>query len=214
MPDFSFERDEFVCGLDEVGRAPLAGPVVAACVFVFPEKRNHGVWRDVKDSKALTKKRREDLCPQIKEHVAWAIAEASAREIENINIIQATFLAMKRAYLAMCRDFDLTIKTALIDGNLAPALPCATQAIVKGDSKSVSIAAASILAKVYRDNLMADLAREHNHYGWERNVGYPTAEHMAAIDKHGITDHHRRSFAPVRNFMEFGVTKGQLGFRL
>ena len=129
------------------------------------------------------------------------------REIENINIVQASFLAMKRAYEAKGQMAGL----ALIGEHIVPKdFPCATKAVIKGDAKSVSIAAASIIAKVHRDEMMGRLAEAHPHYGWERNVGYPTPEHMAAIDAHGITDYHRRTFAPVQNYVEFGTTQRQM----
>lgn len=229
MPDFHLENasENIVCGFDEVGRAPLAGPVVAACVFVPKEKYELPLWREVNDSKLVPAEKREALSLEIKTHAIWAIAEASVEEVENLNIVQASFLAMRRA-------FDITMSSlrkqgsgklnqpdsrfgrndvlALVDGNLAPKLPCPVHAIVKGDQKSVSIAAASIIAKVYRDDLMSKLAEIHPHYGWERNAGYPTPEHLASIGRHGITAHHRKTFAPIRNFIEFGHIKRQLRF--
>lgn len=212
MPDFSIELslDGHVCGLDEVGRAPLAGPVVAACVYILPEKRREDIWTHVNDSKMLSRERREALCGEIRAQSFWAVGEACPREIEELNIVHASFLAMKRAYRAMCREFSLTMHTALIDGHITPEFPCGTKAVIKGDAKCVSIAAASILAKVHRDRLMAKHARKHASYGWERNVGYGTPEHLRAIDAHGVTDHHRRTFAAVRNYVEFGATRIQL----
>ena len=213
MPDFFFE-DQIngpVCGLDEVGRAPLAGPVVAACVFIPADKTELPLWHKVNDSKKIARAMREKLSAAIQESCHFSIAEACPREVEEHNIVQSSFLAMHRAFKAMYENFGTDISAALIDGHIKPAaFPCPAQPIVKGDSKSVSIAAASILAKVYRDRLMAELAQEHNHYGWERNAGYPTTEHLEAIDKYGITIHHRRNFAPVRNFMEFGSVKRQM----
>jgi ribonuclease HII len=211
-PDFSFEKaiPGNVCGLDEVGRAPVAGPVVAACVFVLEDKTRKKIWREVNDSKIIPWEKREALAVEIKEHSAWAIGEASIEEIETINIVQASFLAMNRAYEAMQKVFTVEIVTALIDGHIAPKMPCPTKCIVKGDSKSVSIAAASIIAKVYRDDLMAKLGEEHPHYGWEHNAGYPTKKHLNAIQAHGITRFHRKTFTPVRNFIEFGTIEPQL----
>lgn len=209
MPDFELEKAHggIVCGLDEVGRAPLAGPVVAACVYIQDQSLRKKIWRDVNDSKVLTAEKRKVLALEIKENCAWSLGEACMREIESINIVQASFLAMKRAYESMGQMAGL----ALIDGHIVPKdFPCATKAVIKGDAKSVSIAAASIIAKVHRDEMMSKLAEAHPHYGWERNVGYPTPEHMAAIDAHGITDYHRRTFAPVQNYVEFGTTQRQM----
>ena len=214
MPDFTLEEEcakEYggdVCGLDEVGRAPLAGPVVAACVFIPPGKRDLKIWRQVDDSKLLKAQTRRDMMDEIKAHCLWGIAECCPREIEQMNIVQASLEAMRRAYQMMGQVCSL----ALIDGNQKPSFPCSVLTVVKGDQKSVSIAAASIIAKVYRDGLMARLAQDHPHYGWERNVGYPTPEHLKAIDAHGLTDHHRKTFAPVRNFLEIGTVQRQLKF--
>lgn len=206
-PDFSFERqyDGHVFGCDEVGRAPLAGPVVAAAVHIPPEYYDLPLWDHVNDSKKISKKKRETLFEHIQTHCHWGIAESSPREVESINIVQASFLAMERALMSAfdSKNSELTSTLALIDGHIKPrSFPCATQTIVKGDSKSVSIAAASILAKVYRDRLMAKLARAHPYYGWERNAGYPTKEHLSAIETHGVTDHHRTTFGPVKAYLD------------
>ena len=182
-PDFSIEKsiDGHVCGLDEVGRAPLAGPVVAACVFIEDANARKKIWREVNDSKVLSVGKREALAFKIKEHAVWAIAEASHIEIETLNIVQASFLAMRRAF-GQCFTQPVTI-TALIDGHIIPReFPCPAKAIIKGDGKSVSIAAASIIAKVYRDALMKKLAEEHPHYGWERNAGYAIGQHQCPRD--------------------------------
>jgi len=214
-PDFSLEKKAggLVCGLDEVGRAPLAGPVVAACVYIPEENRRKHIWRKVNDSKLLPRKDREALFEDIKAHSLYAVAESSAREIESLNIVHASFLAMTRAYEEVASGLEtVEIEIALIDGHIAMPLPCHTEAIIKGDSKSVSIAAASILAKVTRDRLMTGLAREHPHYGWESNAGYPTKDHLEGIRQHGITDHHRKTFASVRDFIECGHIKRQLSF--
>lgn len=199
-PDLSFETalglGRRVCGIDEVGRGPLAGPVVAAAVVLPPEGLPSDIARAINDSKALSRAVREDLEPAIRAHaLAWALAEASAAEIDALNIHKATLLAMARAYAALTGEPPAV---ALIDGKFTPELPCQAQAIVKGDSRSLSIAAASIIAKVARDNEMTRLAALHPHYGWERNAGYPTPEHLAALARHGVTEHHRVSFAPVR----------------
>lgn len=208
MPDFQYENahNGKTCGCDEVGRAPLAGPVTAACVYIPPESLALPLWQEVNDSKKLTKKKREDLTTLIKQHAHWGIGEASVIETDAINIVQASFLAMTRAYEQMNHPTTL----ALIDGNLTPkSFPCDTQTIIKGDTKSVSIAAASIIAKTHRDHLMGTLAQQHPHYGWENNAGYPTRQHLEGINTHGITQHHRKSFAPVKNFIEFGTTQRQ-----
>ncbi len=207
-PDFTLENTHngTVCGLDEVGRGPLAGPVVAACVYIPEEKRCLDFVPDIRDSKKLSKPKLERLFELISEHFTFGIAEISPQEIDEINILQASLKAMENAYSQLSKPPD----HALIDGNHIPKnMPCSTQAVIKGDNKSVSIAAASILAKVTRDRLMTKLAEQHPHYGWERNVGYPSREHLDAIDAHGITPHHRRSYAPVRNFLEHGSTKTQ-----
>lgn len=201
-PDFSREDISLgvVCGIDEAGRGPLAGPVYAACVFVPPEKRLYPVWKDVRDSKKLTPLRRDDLFAIIQGQSCFGIGRASAQEIDQVNILQATYLAMQRAYAAMLENFpSYQVDLALIDGNRGPQLPCPISPVVKGDALSVSIAAASILAKVSRDREMTTLHDEFPMYGWKENAGYGTPEHMSALDKFGLTPHHRLSFAPVKN---------------
>lgn len=185
-----------VCGIDEVGRGPLAGPVVTACAYIPQDKLAHPVWRQVTDSKKLSPAKRGYLFEIIKHQCVYAVAEASAEEIDALNIHHATLLAMKRAFEAM-RDIA-DVRLALIDGKFAPALACRTQTVVKGDATSLSIAAASILAKVTRDRMMLQLHEEFPHYGWATNAGYGTAEHMEGIAAHGITPHHRKSFAPCK----------------
>ena len=198
LPDDSLERAaraagySVIAGVDEVGRGPLCGPVTAAAVILdwaaLPEGLN--------DSKRLSAARRADLDAAIRDSARFAIAHASVAEIDDLNILQASHLAMRRALQALSADF------ALIDGNLLPRdLPCPAQAVVKGDARSLSIAAASILAKVARDKIMAELASEHPGYGWERNAGYASAEHLAALARLGPTPHHRRSFAPIRKML-------------
>lgn len=186
-----------VCGIDEVGRGPLAGPVVTACAYIPPEKLGHPVWAAVNDSKKLSAQKRDYLFEIIKDQCVFAVAEASAEEIDTLNIHHATLLAMKRAFDRM-RGNAMAVELTLVDGKFAPPLSCRTQTVVKGDATSLSIAAASILAKVTRDRMMASLHEEFPHYGWATNAGYGTAEHMAGIAAHGITPHHRRSFAPCR----------------
>ena len=203
-PDFSLE-DQFdgpVCGLDEVGRGPLAGPVVAAAVVIPASVRAMDFIPHIRDSKKLGKKMLANLYAEITSHCQWGVVEISPQEIDKINIFQASLKAMREALHLL----DLP-QAALVDGKHIPQnMPCSAEAVIKGDSKSVSIAAASIIAKVTRDKIMCDLHEQHPHYGWNTNVGYPSQQHRDAIDAHGVTVHHRRSFAPVRNFLEFGMT--------
>lgn len=201
MPDFSMEDeyDGLACGLDEVGRGPLAGPVVAACVYIAPERRDLPFVTEIRDSKKLSRAKLDLLYEQICGHFSFGVAACSPGEIDDLNILWASMRAMERAYEAM----PAPLPYALVDGNRLPrALPCAARAVVKGDGLSVSIAAASIVAKVTRDRMMEALAKEHPCYGWERNVGYPTREHLEAIQNYGVTEYHRKSFGPVRKFLE------------
>ena len=182
--------DGLVCGVDEAGRGPLAGPVVAAAVILDPQRPVEGL----NDSKKLSAKRREALAVAIRERaLAWAVAEASVEEIDRINILQASFLAMRRAV----EGLTLRPEKALIDGNRCPALDCPAEAIVGGDGKVASIAAASILAKTVRDAGMLELHAEFPMYGFDRHMGYPTAFHLQALREHGPSRVHRRSYAPV-----------------
>jgi ribonuclease HII len=195
-PDFSREDPNLgiVAGIDEAGRGPLAGPVVAASLYVPPENRQHPVWKEVHDSKKLTPIKREILFPIICSQAVFGIGLARADEIDELNILQATFLAMRRAIEHM----NLIPHIVLIDGNrLPPHLPCHGQTLVRGDSLSVSIAAASILAKVTRDRLMTELHTDFPAYGWDRNAGYGTPEHLTALEAYGPCPHHRKSFAPI-----------------
>jgi ribonuclease HII len=183
--------DGRVAGIDEAGRGPLAGPVVAAAVILDASRPIAGL----NDSKKLTDKARERLAIEIRDKaLAWAVAEASAAEIDRINILQATFLAMRRALDALAHAPE----RAVVDGNkVPPGLSCPGEAIVQGDGKIAAIAAASILAKTWRDGLMRQLALAHPQYGFDRHMGYPTAAHFAALAEHGPCCAHRRSFAPV-----------------
>ncbi len=192
-----FDAGKIICGVDEVGRGPLAGPVVAAAV-ILPRNLPHAILSKLQDSKKLSLVQREKLFQPILDSCRTSIAEASVEEIDSINILQASMLAMRRAV----EGLNVTIDMALIDGNRCPKLTCPAEAIVKGDSKSPSIAAASIIAKVTRDRMMARLAEEHPGYGWESNAGYGTAEHLHALQTLGVTRWHRRSFAPVREQMD------------
>lgn len=180
-----------VAGIDEAGRGPLAGSVVAAAVILDPAHPIDGL----NDSKKLSEAARRRLAVEIREKaLAWAVAEASAAEIDRINILQATFLAMRRAVEGLA----LAPMHARVDGNkVPPGLPCSGEAVVKGDGKVAAIAAASILAKTYRDASMRELALAYPQYGFERHMGYPTAAHLAALRTHGPCPQHRRSFAPV-----------------
>lgn len=197
-PDFTHETAAllhgatFVVGVDEVGRGPLCGPVTAAAVRLDPARIPQGLA----DSKTLSLAKREKLFADLKEVAQIAVAHASVDEIDSLNILRASHLAMERAVTALGADF------ALIDGNLIPRnLPCRAEAIVKGDAKSLSIAAASICAKVTRDRIMVDLAQQYPGYGWEMNAGYPTKAHLQALLNLGVTPVHRRSFKPVHNIL-------------
>lgn len=193
-----------VCGMDEVGRAPLAGPVTAACVYIPEDLYDDPVWADVTDSKRLSRMKREALYETLSDMVVFSVASASVDEIVQHNIHHASLLAMKRAFSEMCERYALKVNLALVDGKHAPQLNCPHQTVVKGDSRSKSIAAASILAKVKRDRLMARLHDDFPDYGWESNVGYPTAQHRQAIQECGPCIHHRRSFSGVREYLEPG----------
>jgi len=183
-----------VCGVDEVGRGPLAGPVVAAAVVLNPERVPEGL----NDSKKRTEKKREHLYDLIHENaLAVMIAQASVEEIDRINILEASMLAMRRAVEGLA----LKPAGALVDGNRSPGLNMPTRTLIKGDGRSLSIAAASIVAKVFRDRLMKNLAEEHPGYGWEQNAGYGVPKHLAALKLVGVTPHHRRSFAPIRQIL-------------
>lgn len=180
-----------MCGVDEAGRGPLAGPVVAAAVILDPSRHFDGL----NDSKKLSAKKREALVDAIKSAaVAWCVAEASVEEIDRLNILHATFLAMRRAV----EGLQIAPTLALIDGNkVPPGLACAGEAVVQGDGKVASIAAASILAKTHRDALMLALDADYPQYGFRQHMGYPTAAHLAALHAHGASPIHRRSFGPV-----------------
>lgn len=183
-----------IAGVDEVGRGPLAGPVTAAAVVLDMAQLPVGL----NDSKKLSAKRRASLAQEIWATAEVSVAEASVEEIDSINILKASHLAMERAVAAL----DPAPDYLLIDGNLIPkGLEILAEAVVKGDGKSVSIAAASIIAKEARDSLMVDLAQQFPGYGWERNAGYPSKQHREALVELGVTPHHRRSFKPVHNIL-------------
>ena len=197
-PDLSLETacgaGAIVCGVDEVGRGPLAGPVMAAAVVLPPGGLPEAIASRIHDSKKLTARAREELAPLIRQHaLAVCVAEASVAEIDEINILQAALLAMCRAV----EGLSVTPTHALVDGNKAPKLPCVVQTVVKGDSTSLSIAAASIVAKVERDRVMMDLHAQFPDFAWDRNAGYPSPAHLAALKRWGATPHHRTTFGPV-----------------
>jgi ribonuclease HII len=181
-----------VCGVDEVGRGPLAGPVLA-CAVCLPVDTPRKVTRRLKDSKQVEREEREELAAILCERVVYGIGQADVEEIDRINILRASHLAMLRAYEAL----PSRPAYALVDGNQPPNLPCPITCIIGGDGISLSIAAASIIAKVARDKIMRELAVTHPVYGWETNVGYSTRDHLTALQQHGPTPHHRRSFRPV-----------------
>ena len=182
--------DGLVCGCDEAGRGPLAGPVVAAAVILDPQNPVSGL----NDSKKLSAKRREALAIEIRARaLAWSVAEASVEEIDRINILQASMLAMQRAV----EGLTIRPEKALVDGNRCPALACPVEAVVGGDGKVASIAAASILAKTVRDAGMLLLHADYPMYGFDRHMGYPTAFHLQALREHGASPVHRHSYAPV-----------------
>ena len=189
-----WQPEGLICGVDEAGRGPLAGPVVAAAVILDPQQPIAGL----NDSKKLTAARRAALAVEIREKaLAWALAEASALEIDRINILQASLLAMQRAVSGL----SLVPEKALVDGNKCPVLACPVEAIVGGDGKLAAIAAASILAKTVRDAQMQELHVLYPQYGFDRHKGYPTALHLAALREHGISPVHRRSYGPVAQLM-------------
>jgi ribonuclease HII len=189
----------WVCGVDEAGRGPLVGAVVAGAVVLDPNNPIEGL----KDSKKLTAARREYLYEQIMEKSkAWGVGEASPAEIDEINILQATMLAMRRAIEDLAIRLGTWPNKALIDGNRCPELPIDAEAIVKGDAKEPAISAASIVAKVTRDRQMMALHDLHPEYGFAQHMGYPTEAHFAALKQYGACDQHRRSFSPVRKALE------------
>ena len=200
QPDFSFETAAQqrgfarIAGVDEVGRGPLAGPVVAAAVVLDPARIPAGL----NDSKKLTAAKRDALYDQIMQYADVCIAEATVAEIDAHNILRASHIAMVRAVQGLAAAPDYL----LIDGNQTPrGLTILSETVIKGDGRSVSIAAASIVAKVWRDRHMVDLAQQYPGYGWDKNAGYPTAAHKSALINLGVTPHHRRSFKPVHNIL-------------
>ena len=198
IKEYKWDQNAFICGVDEVGRGPLAGPVIACAVILNPDNIPEGL----NDSKKLSAKKRAILNDEIKLHArAISLGEASVAEIEDINILQASMLAMRRAVSGL----KLVPVAALVDGNRDPiftkpdGLICET--LVKGDARSLSIAAASIIAKQYRDQLMSDYAKDYPQYGWDRNAGYGVKAHLEALNRVGISPHHRKTFAPIAKLL-------------
>jgi ribonuclease HII len=202
MPSFRYELlcEGRVAGIDEAGRGPLAGPVVAAAV-ILPRRLPRTLARDVDDSKKLNLAERERLDVEIRGCAMVGVGEASVAEIDSINILQAAFLAMRRALAQLTVLPDL----ALVDGNQHPGLSVPCQMVIGGDGIHLSIAAASIVAKVVRDRMMVALAETHPEYGWHSNVGYGTLAHRNALKRFGPTPHHRTTFAPVRECLAISI---------
>ena len=210
MPDFKFE-DEYkgiVCGIDEAGRGPWVGNVVAGAVIILDRNLPQELLKNLDDSKKLSKSKREFLYELLRQaekdgKIKIGIGEASAQEIDQYNILQATFMAMSRATNQLGINPDM----ALIDGNRVPkAFPCPVVSIIKGDARSYSISAASIIAKVWRDRELEKLAEKYPYYGFEHNAGYGTKDHIEGIKKYGLIAEHRKSYKPIKEFLEAGNT--------
>ena len=207
MPDFSLEESlglstsAVIVGVDEVGRGPLAGPVTAAAVFVDRQKITLDLLTKIDDSKKISQKKHATISKQIESIAIIGIGWASSGEIDQLNILEATMLAMQRAISSLRKQIISDPDYILIDGNKVPRLDFPSKAIVRGDEKSISIAAASIVAKNKRDAFMTSLSKLYPGYGWEKNAGYGTGEHLAAIEREGITVHHRRSFKPIAKYL-------------
>lgn len=198
VADFSIENEictEFIAGVDEAGRGPLCGPVVAAAV-IFPN-RDIKIPVVIRDSKKMSAHQRALAYDWITKNTIWATGQCSPAEIDELNILWASMRAMERAVASL----SCAPEICLIDGNRVPK-NLRGRAVIKGDAKSLSIAAASIIAKETRDKIMHDLSQKFPEYGWDKNAGYPTAEHLSAIEKYGVTEHHRRTFGPVKKAIE------------
>ena len=200
VPDFEIEKNcgyKIIAGVDEAGRGPLCGPVVAGAV-VF-KKYDFDDMPIIRDSKQMTAKQREIAYDWIVNNpdIVWSVAQCSAAEIDELNILRASLTAMKRAVAGL----DVTAEYCLVDGNKMPDKMNGC-AVVKGDARSLSIAAASIVAKVTRDRIMHDLAQKFPQYAWDKNAGYPTAQHLAAIEKYGVNEHYRKSYGPVKKVLK------------
>lgn len=197
-PSFNLENESgypVVAGLDEAGRGPLCGPVVAGAV-VFP-KRDIEIPVIIQDSKKMTPKQRAKAYDWIVDNTIWAVGQCSPSEIDELNILWASMLAMKRAY----DNLKCQVDFCLVDGNRVPE-GLQGLAVVKGDAKSVSIAAASIIAKETRDKIMTELSVQYPQYEWNKNAGYPTSSHLQAIEKYGINQHYRKTFGPIKERMK------------
>lgn len=208
MPDWKIEDGHrgLICGIDEAGRGPWAGPVVAGAAVFLTREVSPELLAQLNDSKKLSAKKREYLYELLRQeeqagHILCGIGKASAAEIDELNILQATFMAMRRAVENLPQKPDI----ALIDGNRLPKdFPCANECFIGGDGRSYSIAAASILAKVYRDRLMSEMAKQYPHYGFEKNAGYGTKAHIEGLRQYGVTPQHRRSYRPIKEFLAIG----------
>lgn len=198
-PDFSIENDLvknlgkslcLIAGIDEAGRGPLAGPVVASCVVLDPKNHN----QNLNDSKKLSPKLRREIFLDLKKSAKFGIGIIDEKIIDQVNILNATKLAMKAAFEDLCQKYQLNVDHVLVDGNFIPNINCDAKAIIKGDQKSLSIAAASIIAKETRDEIMKNLDEQFPVYNWKKNQGYPTKEHYEAIKNFGVSKYHRQSF--------------------
>ena len=207
MPNWDEENkySGLIAGIDEAGRGPWAGPVVAGAVVFYTREINPFLLNYLNDSKKLSAKKREELYALLEQEarnnrLSYGIGEASAAEIDRLNILQATFLAMRRALEKLPQLPDI----AIIDGNRNPKdFPCPSTTVIKGDAKSYSVAAASIMAKVYRDHYMAKLAEKYPYYGFEKNAGYGTKAHINGLKEHGIIEGvHRKSYKPIQEFLQ------------
>lgn len=207
MPDFSYETEAngFVIGFDEVGCGPWAGPVVAGAALLIFDKIPSSLVSQIDDSKKLTRLRRQKIYNLIQEGQGdfcfTATGQASLKEIEQLNIRQASFLAMQRAADALSLPIDISPTLALVDGRIKPVLSYPVLCIPKGDSLSLSIAVASIVAKVTRDQFMKNIARHYPDYGWDHNAGYGTLHHRQALARFGVTPYHRHTFAPIARLL-------------
>lgn len=195
IPTFDIETtfEGLVAGIDEAGRGPWAGPVVAAAVILNPDCTPSGL----RDSKTLPEKRRKELASALWKCARIGVGLASVEEIDRLNILQATMLAMARA----AANLPVAPAICIVDGTVKPKLPCRAYTVVRGDAKSLSIAAASIIAKTARDRMMRELSRDFPQYAWEKNKGYGVDAHRSALARFGVTPHHRRSFAPIHNML-------------
>ena len=195
FPDPILPATHRICGIDEAGRGPLAGPVIASAVVLDPNNKIIGIT----DSKKLSPSSRISLAQDIRDSaLAWSIGRAEVVEIDTLNILQATLLAMSRAF----DQIQVPLELALVDGNQAPRINCPTQTVVRGDAKVQAIGAASILAKVERDRVMVEYAKQHPEYGFDVNFGYYSAEHIDALKTHGPCQIHRKSFRPVSEALQ------------